>query len=144
MVTHRTQGPSEGDWTASNTLLLAIVLSAIAAGVHMLASPQHYEEWWGYGLFFIVAAAAQALYAIALVLRPLTRRLVLVGIWGNVAIIVLWLITRTVGIPLFGPEAGVVEEISTIDTVSKVVEVALIVCLWRLLGTLPRAGDVVQ
>ena len=133
-----TQG-TQGDWTSSNTLMAAIVLSAIAAGVHMLASPQHFEEWWGYGLFFIVAAAAQALYAIVLVLRPLTRRLFMVGLVGNVGIVILWLITRTVGIPIFGPEAGVVEEISTVDTVSKVVELALIVCLWRLLGTLPRA-----
>ena len=58
----------------------------------------------------------------------------------NGLIIALWLMTRTVGIPYFGPEAGVVEAVGVIDTVSKLVEGALIVCLvvlWRTNKPIP-------
>ena len=68
-------------------------------------TPEHFEEWWGYGAFFVVAAAAQILYVPIVLLWP-TQIVLLGGIAGNLAIVMLYLLTRTVGIPLFGPEAG--------------------------------------
>jgi len=87
------------------TLYAAAALSLLAALVHLWVAPEHFEEWWGYGVFFVVAAAAQILYVPIVVLLP-TRIVLLLGIAGNLAIVVLYLLTRTVGIPLFGPEAG--------------------------------------
>jgi hypothetical protein len=92
--------------------------------------PEHLDEWWGYGLFFIASAVFQAGSAVAIVRRP-TRALLTLGIVANLAIIVLWAWTRTIGIPLFGPHAGEVEPVGAIDVVSKLAEagvVALLVC----------------
>ena len=107
----------------------AIVLSAVAGLIHVLATPEHFEEWVGYGLFFVVAAAAQGVYSIALLFNGPKRPLLITGIVGNGLIVGLYLITRTVGIPFFGPEAGEVEPVGALDVISKVVELALIAAL---------------
>jgi hypothetical protein len=79
------------------TLYAAAVLTLLAALVHLWVTPEHFEEWWGYGAFFLVAAAAQILYVPIVLLWP-TRIILLGGITGNLAIVVLYLLTRTVGI----------------------------------------------
>jgi hypothetical protein len=111
--------------------------------VHGIVTPDHFAEWWGYGLFFVAAAFAQSGYG-AIVLftrmvegasimerwRPARVRAYLwAGVLGNVAIILLWLVTRTVGIPFFGPEAGRVEPVRFLDATSKVLEVGIVVGL---------------
>lgn len=80
-------------------------LSALAALIHLWVAPEHFGEWWGYGTFFLLAASAQLLYAVLLLLRP-NRTVLLLGIIGNSAMIFLWLLTRVVGIPLFGLRGG--------------------------------------
>ena len=124
-------------------ILRASVLSIVAGLVHGIVTPDHFAEWWGYGLFFLLASMAQVTYGAA----PLFARMVegepvhrlwsrrkvaayaWVGIAGNLLVILLYVVTRTVGIPFFGPEAGVVEEVRALDVVSKLAEVALIVLL---------------
>ncbi len=70
--------------------------------------------------------------------------LYLLGITGNLAIAGLWLVTRTVGIPLFGPHAGEVEEVGVADLFATTSELALVVALVRvLLRGLPRERVVV-
>jgi hypothetical protein len=118
--------------TRQQLLSTAALLSVAAAVIHVWVMPEHFEEWWGYGLFFLIAAIAQALYAIV-ILRAPTPTLLRVGIIGNVAIIALWVVTRTIGIPVFGPHAGEIEAIGAIDVASKVVEVLLIVVLGVIL-----------
>jgi len=56
-----------------------------------------------------------------------------VGIAGNSAIVLLYLLTRVVGIPLFGPEAGEVEGVGVIDLRVTSSEVAIVVALGELL-----------
>jgi hypothetical protein len=90
-------------------LYAAAGLSLVAALVHLWVTPEHLEEWWGFGAFFLVCAAAQALYAQLLLRRP-NQAILLLGVAGNLAVVILWLVTRTTGIPLFGPHAGEVEE----------------------------------
>lgn len=102
--------------------------SLLAALLHFYVTPEHFEEWWGYGAFFLVAAIAQALYAPLLILRPATP-LLIAGIAGNVAIVVLYIVTRTAGVPLFGPMAGDVEEFGLMDLTATGAELALIVLL---------------
>lgn len=117
-------------------LYRAVGLSAGAGLIHLMVAPQHFEEWIGYGLFFLGAAGVQLGYALLLAWKP-NRKVLLAGIIGNGLIIGLYLITRTVGIPFFGPEAGEVEPIGTLDVISKIVEVALIFSLAMLLRTQP-------
>ena len=118
-------------------LLPAAALSLVAALVHLAATPEHLVEWWGYGSFFLAAALAQGVYAAALLRRP-SRRMLLAGILGNSSIVLLYLATRTLGVPLFGPEAGEVEAVGALDACATVSEVVLIGILgvllfWRLL-----------
>jgi hypothetical protein len=56
------------------------------------------------------------------------------GIAGNIAIVTLYVVTRTVGIPWFGPHAGDVEEMGVIDLLTTLTEVALIGVLIVLLS----------
>jgi hypothetical protein len=90
--------------------------------------PEHFEEWWGYGAFFLVAAAAQALYVPLLLRRP-GPTMLLLGIGGNLAITLLYLLTRTVGIPLFGPHAGEVEGVGFADLCATTSELGIVVAL---------------
>lgn len=113
-------------------LYSAAGLSALAGLLHLLVTPEHFEEWIGYGLFFLVAGLAQLLFAVVLLRQPTNRSLLIAGIAGNALIVGLWIVTRTLGVPL-GPEAGEVEEIGVVDTFSKLTELALIGCLFALL-----------
>jgi hypothetical protein len=71
-------------------------LSLIAGLIHLWVMPEHFEEWWGYGVFFLVAAAAQIGY-VPILLRWPNRTIFVLGIAGNSAIILLYLLTRAVG-----------------------------------------------
>ena len=110
------------------TLYAAVALSLVAGLVHLWVAPEHFEEWWGYGAFFLVAAAAQVLYAPVLLRWP-SRGVLLAGIAGNIAIVALYLLTRTTGIPLFGPEAGEVEGIGFADVCATTSELGIGVAL---------------
>ena len=92
--------------TRSNAVLLyaAVAFSLIAALIHLWVMPEHFEEWWGYGTFFLICALAQGLFALGLLRRP-SRVLLLLGVGGNLAIVILWLVTRTAGIPLLASES---------------------------------------
>ncbi len=125
-------------------LFTASGLSMLAGVIHLVVAPDHLAEWLGYGLFFIISSSAQIFYAVLLLTQMLNRRLLVAGILGNSSIIVLYLITRTFGIPFFGPHAGMVEAIGGLDILSKIDELALILCLVILLRTQPvskRAGN---
>lgn len=129
-------------------LWIAAGLSLIAGVIHGIVTPEHFEEWWGYGTFFVGAALCQAFYGLILIFQPWqpdpirettgfsARSIYLAGIIGNILIILLYIITRTVGIPFFGPEAGEVEDLTLLSLISKAVEVALVVCLWVLIRRL--------
>jgi FtsP/CotA-like multicopper oxidase with cupredoxin domain len=119
---------------------VAAALTVVAASVHAWATPEHFEEWWGYGVFFLLVAAAQGVYGPALLRWP-RRPVLLAGIVGNLAIIALYLVTRTVGVPFFGPHAGEVEEVGVIDLVATLAEVALVVALAALLWSVVRSGS---
>ena len=110
------------------TLYAAAALSLLAGLIHLWVTPEHFEEWWGYGVFFVVAGAAQILYVPIVLLLP-TRIVLLLGIAGNLAIVVLYLLTRTVGIPFFGPEAGEVEGFGFVDVCATTSEVGIAVAL---------------
>jgi hypothetical protein len=55
-----------------------------------------------------------------------------VGALGNVGILALYVLTRTVGIPL-GPSSGAIEPVGVIDVVAKTSEVLAVVALVVLL-----------
>ncbi len=126
---------------------VAAGLSAFASLLHGVVTQEHFSEWWGYGAFFVVAAVAQMGYAIVLIMAPwrgaaavgplalgvhAERFFYLMGVAGNVAIVALYVVTRTIGVPFFGPDAGKLEAVGVIDVISKATELALIVVLLRM------------
>ena len=114
-------------------------LSILAALVHLWMMPEFFERrLWTYGSFFLVAAIAQGLHGM-LVLRWPGRPLVLAGIFGNFTIVALYVVTRTAGIPFFGPYAWEVQQISALDLTATAAEVALISVLAMLLEGALRA-----
>lgn len=118
--------------SAKSWLYSAAGLSALAGAIHMWYAPEHFEEWVGYGLTFIISSTAQIIYALVLLARKPTRSWLLAGILGNGFIILLYLVTRTLGIPV-GPHVGHGEPYGIPDVLSKIAEMALIVCLIKLL-----------
>lgn len=135
-------------------LTRAALLSVAASLLHAFITGEHFDDWWGYGVFFLVAAMAQAIFGgIPFFSRMLEGTSILdawprarlqayywAGIVGNALIIGMYVVTRTVGIPYFGPNAGKIEAVGGIDIVSKLVELALILHLLWLLKKLSRAG----
>ena len=119
-------------------LYTVATLSLLAALIHLWVMPEHFQEWWGYGMFFLVAGVVQVVYVPLLVRWP-NQTVLLLGIAGNSAIVLLYLFTRVVGIPFFGPEAGEVEGVGIIDVCATSSEAAIVVALgvlvlWRLAG----------
>lgn len=117
--------PTAGSDLESVLRPVLALLSAGAAVIHFVVIPGHWEEYWAQGLFFIVAAIAQLLWALWVVIAP-SRLIYLAGAAGNAAIVALWVITRTAGIPA-GPGAGEREAVEFADTLATAFELVLIV-----------------
>jgi hypothetical protein len=125
-----TSAAAPPDATAANDLepilrpALAL-LSAGAAVIHFVVIPGHWDEYWGQGLFFLVAAVAQLVWALWILVAP-SRLVYLAGAAGNAAIVVMWIITRTAGVPA-GPGAGEQEAVEFADTLATVFEIGLVI-----------------
>jgi hypothetical protein len=111
---------------------LAAVLSLGAAWVHLAYTASHLRQWWAYGAFFLATGVGQALFA-PLVLRRPSAWLVLTGIAGNVAIVSMYVVSRTAGPPL-GPHAHIPEAAGAVDLTTTGAEIALVGVLLTLLG----------
>jgi hypothetical protein len=84
---------------------VAAVFLAVAAGIHLAVVRPHLQEWLPAGLFFIALAAGQAGLAVLLVRRPgpLT---VLAAIWSSLAVVTVYVWSRTSGLPFAPVEHG--------------------------------------
>jgi hypothetical protein len=118
---------------------------AIASGsAHGLVTQEHFQEWWGYGVFFLAVAICLIGLGLALVtdaidprympgdVNRLRRLMYAAGAVGVVSILGLYVLTRTAGIPL-GPQTGSIESVGIIDLVAKATELLAVVGLVVLL-----------
>ena len=114
--------------------VLAVIaaLSGLAAGIHLTVAPEHFDEWWGYGTFFLVAAAGECALVLLLALRPRSW-VIQVGIWTSLATMLMYLVSRTSGVP-FGPARGSVETVDLPGIAATAAEGALVVVLCLLLA----------
>jgi hypothetical protein len=108
--------------------------------IHFLATPLYFEQWLGYGVFFFTAAVLQVMYSMALAVNPPNRALLWLGIAGNAVVITLWVVTRTLGIPI-GPMAGEVLPLGLLDGLAQVLGVAQIAHLAVLLFAFDRLAE---
>ena len=110
----------------------APALSLTVALIHLWVAFGYFEVWWGYGAFFLGLAAAQGLFSLALLRWP-GRVLSLAGILGNLSVVMLYILSRTSGVP-FGPHAGRAEEAGVLDMSATGIELAIVVFLLIRLG----------
>jgi hypothetical protein len=117
--------------------------ASLGAGlVHLAVVQEHLAEWWVYGVFFAAVGAAQILWGLGALARdraPLLR----LAVAGNIALVVLWAATRTVGLPI-GPEPWTAEAVGRADVLSVVLEsataLALIAVARHLAARTPSAS----
>jgi hypothetical protein len=110
--------------------IAAASFSAGAAAIHYAVIADHLEEWWAFGVFFAAIGVAQLLWAARVVASP-SRLMIWLGVFGNAAVVALWIVTRTAGSPI-GPDAGMAESVGVADSVATAFEVGVIVAGVRL------------
>ena len=124
----------EPTWSHRRAMEKFVGVCVIASGsAHGLVTQEHFQEWWGYGVFFLATAVCLIGFGLALItdaidprympgdVNRLRRLMYAVGAAGNIGILGLYLVTRTTGIP-FGPGSGAVESVGPIDLVAKAAE----------------------
>jgi hypothetical protein len=113
--------------------VLALALASAASGaIHASVSADHFQEAFIYGAFFLAASTLQAGWAVLIIYRP-TRTLLVVAAATNAAIMILWTVTRTVGLPI-GPQAWRPEPIGALDATSTLLEFAIVIGAVTLLA----------
>lgn len=116
--------PAERPFRPSIRFAMAGLL-ATAGGLHLAALPHHLQESTGAGAFFAVTAAAQLLGAVLLANRP-SPRIVPAVVVGNVGVLMLWVVSRTTGLPT-GGELGVREPLGLLDGLAAAAEILVVV-----------------
>ncbi len=111
---------------------LAALLSLAVGYVHLAYVDSHWEDWWAYGAFFLVTGIGQLAFAPLVLLWP-KRWLLLVGMAGNLAIVGMYIMSRTQGIPM-GPHTGVKESVAFADLATTGAEIALAAVLLIMIG----------
>lgn len=128
-------GPALGGDVA--TAPIAAALSVGAGAIHVAVTADHFAEFWLYGVLFLVVAAFQLAWGVAYLRRP-RPVIALIGATVSLAIVGVWLWSRTAGLPV-GPSPGESEHVGFIDFVATVFEVLLAAVLVLRL----RAGTAV-
>jgi hypothetical protein len=137
------------NWTA--------ILSILALVAHGIDAPDHLSEWWGYGTFFVVVASFQFFYGIVLFLRPWRydedgklrenagrsgRPYFILGTVLTASVIIIYIITRTTGMPFFGPDA-VAERVTPLSLIPPLECIPLMYCYILLVyrTRMPSSGQ---
>ena len=99
-------------------------LSMAAAAIHFAVMGEHFAEYAAFGVFFSVVAWLQASWAVGVIVLP-SRSVLLAGLLGNALVVVVWVLSRTTGLPI-GPEAGAPEPAAFVDVLSTIIELAIV------------------
>jgi hypothetical protein len=116
--TARTDRPREP------TAWMLFGLSIMAGTIHLAVAPAHLAEFTAYGVFFIAVGLGQIAWAIAIVIVG-TRRSLPFAAAANLLLIVLWVLSRTIGLPI-GPQPGQPETFGVLDITASAVEALLV------------------
>ena len=119
------EGARPGLATARPYLLGGVASPSVgAAAIHFAVMFEHFAEYTLYGVFFLVVAWAQMIWAAVVLWRP-SRLWLSLGIVGNALVLAVYVASRAVGLPV-GPDAGHPEPFGGLDGVSAFLEFALI------------------
>lgn len=109
----------------SRPVLLVAAGGAAGGAIHLAVAPSHWTQAAVYGAFFVVAGTTQVAWAGLLLVRS-SRALLGLNAAANLGLLLLWLQTRTSGVPL-GPAAGVREPVGAVDLACALVELLTVV-----------------
>ena len=112
------------------------LLTAGAAAIHISAAVNHLPEYLPWGIFFICLAIAQVALAAVVVLVP-SRSLFVAAAVGTAGVIGVWVISRTVGVPL-APVPWSPEPIGGLDLTATLIEAVSIILFVLLIRRPPR------
>ncbi|MEA2137988.1 MAG: hypothetical protein QOG56_1138 [Solirubrobacteraceae bacterium] len=122
----------------ADALRIAGYLSIAAGLIHAIAMIDHFSHYWLFGVFFLVLTYGQVLWGLALLRGRSSDRGLRLGAFANLAIVAVWLVSRTLGVP-FGPNAGDPEPIGPMDVAATLDQLVLVAYVGVLL--LPRLRD---
>lgn len=105
---------------------LTALLVWVAAAVHLVLTPEHFEEQTVYGVFFLLAAVFQLVIGWLLLRRP-TPATLRAGAVGSLLLLVVWMVTQVVTPPL-APHPGA-EPVTLLGIVATGAELAALVLL---------------
>ncbi len=117
----------------SERTMLLVGLSLAAGIIHGRAFFDHATHYWLFAVFFGVVAYGQVLLAFLIHRRPTDTRWLKGAAAGSLAVVGVWLVTRTLGLPI-GPWAGRVEPVGVADlaaTLDELVLAALVLAILR-------------
>lgn len=127
----------------TNRLRLAAVIVGFTAAIHVSAGVEHVSESLAFAILFMLASVLQASWAVV-AWRRSSRRVLLLGLALNLGIAIVWVFSRTTGLPI-GPGTFTPEAIGPADaqsTANELLASALIASC--LLGPLRRWRPVVH
>lgn len=122
----------------ADALRIAAWLSIAAGLIHAIAMIDHFSHYWLFGVFFLVLTYGQVLWGIALLRGRATDRMLRSGALANLAIVAIWLVSRTAGLP-FGPNAGDPEAVGPMDVAATLDQLVLVSYVALLL--VPKLRD---
>jgi hypothetical protein len=111
--------------------IAAAASSGVAAAIHAAVIGPHLEESRLFAAAFAAMAVAQGGWMVLILVGP-SRRRYLAGAGLNGAVILIWLLSRTVGLPV-GPDPWLAEPIGAMDAIATLAE------LLAVLGSLVLA-----
>jgi len=135
LVARRRERTAAADAAPGVTSALPLQLAMLSTGaavIHFAVIAQHLDEWWLTGVFFIVVAVFQLVWALLVVVLP-SVLVYLGGAVVNALVVVTWIVSRTTGVPV-GPEAGEAEPVGFPDLLGTVFEVLLVVLALALIS----------
>ncbi len=111
-------------------LTLVAALACMGGLIHLGAAVDHFDEFPLYTLVFVLLTVTQMTWA-ALILRRPSDRLLLCGCGFNLAVLSLWVLSRTVGVPI-GPRVWTPESVGVADLTESVGELVVILAAWSV------------
>jgi hypothetical protein len=123
-----------------DALFVCCGLSWAAGLIHVVAAVEHVDEYLLFGVLFALLAPAQFAWGVLVYRRP-DRRLFVGGALASLAVVALWLVSRTVGLPI-GPDQP--EAVGPADAICSADELvlALLVLVGRPRKPLVALGTV--
>jgi hypothetical protein len=112
-------------------------LSIVAGMLHAKAMVDHATHYWPFGVFFGLLTCWQTAWGVGACRARLHRPALVAGAWVNAGVVLLWLISRTVGLPI-GPWAGEPEAVGMIDIMASLDELLIVAMVASLVSAVRR------